>query len=287
MDNKISTPLRTKLIMERYGFNLKKKFGQNFLIDQNILEGIIEGAEVTKDDVVIEIGPGIGSLTQYLAEAAKVVIAIEIDQTLIPILTETLSDYDNVSIIQQDVLKVDLNQLIEERWQGQKVKVVANLPYYITTPIIMKIFESHIPLESITVMIQKEVADRMKAKPSTKDYGALTLAVQYYSDPKVVVEVGKNCFIPQPKVGSSVICLKATDKYTSMDLDDTYMFQIIRGAFQQRRKTLVNTLSHQKELELSKDKIRQALDAFDISQTIRGEALNLEQFIELSKFLKI
>ncbi len=287
MDNKISTPLRTKLIMERYGFNLKKKFGQNFLIDQNILEGIVAGAELTKDDVVIEIGPGIGSLTQYLAEAAKEVVAIEIDQTLIPILTETLSDYDNVTIIQQDVLKVDLNGLIEEKWQGQKVKVVANLPYYITTPIIMKIFESHIPLDSITVMIQKEVADRMKAHPSTKDYGALTLAVQYYSEPQVVVEVPPSCFIPQPKVGSSVIRLKATDKYKVMDIDDTYMFQIIRGAFQQRRKTLVNTLSHQEDLGLEKDRIRQALDEFGISQTIRGEALSLEQFIELANYFKI
>lgn len=287
MDNKISTPLRTKLIMERYGFNLKKKFGQNFLINQNVLDGIVLGAELTKDDVVIEIGPGIGSLTQYLAENAKEVIAIEIDQTLIPILEETLADYDNVTIIHDDVLKVNLKQLIEEKWNNQKVKVVANLPYYITTPIIMGLFESHIPLDSITVMIQKEVADRMQASPSTKDYGALTLAVQYYSNPEVVVQVPPSSFIPQPKVGSSVIRLKATDHYKEMDLDDVFLFQVVRGAFQQRRKTLVNTLSHQKELELSKDLIREALDHMGVSHTIRGEALSLDQFIQLAKYLKI
>ena len=287
MDNKISTPLRTKLIMERYGFNLKKKFGQNFLIDQNILEGIVSGAELTKDDVVIEIGPGIGSLTQYLAESAKEVVAIEIDKALIPILEETLTDYDNVTIIQQDVLKVDLGQLIKEKWNNQKVKVVANLPYYITTPIIMGLFESHIPLESITVMIQKEVADRMQAKPSTKDYGSLTLAVQYYSNPEVVVQVPPSCFIPQPRVGSSVIRLKATEHYKDMKLDDVFLFKVIKGSFQQRRKTLVNTLSHQEELNLSKDMIREALDEIQVSHTIRGEALYLDQFVQLAKYLEI
>jgi len=287
MNNKISTPLRTKLIMERYGFNLKKKFGQNFLIDQGILSGIVEGAALTKDDVVIEIGPGIGSLTQFLADHAKEVLAVEIDTSLIPILEETLADYDNVEVLNADVLKVDLKKIIEDKWQGQKVKVVANLPYYITTPIIMGLFEKHIPLESITVMIQKEVADRMQAKPSTKDYGALTLAVQYYSNPKVVLQVPPTCFIPRPKVGSSVICLSATDKYKDMDLDDEFLFQVIRGAFQQRRKTLVNTLSHQQHLNLAKDSIRQALDELELSQTIRGEALSLEEFIQLAGKLKI
>lgn len=287
MNNKISTPLRTKLIMERYGFNLKKKFGQNFLIDQGILSGIVEGAALTKDDVVIEIGPGIGSLTQFLADHAKEVLAVEIDTSLIPILEETLADYDNVEVLNADVLKVDLKKIIEDKWQGQKVKVVANLPYYITTPIIMGLFEKHIPLESITVMIQKEVADRMQAKPSTKDYGALTLAVQYYSNPKVVLQVPPTCFIPRPKVGSSVIRLSATDKYKDMDLDDEFLFQVIRGAFQQRRKTLVNTLSHQQHLNLAKDSIRQALDELELSQTIRGEALSLEEFIQLAGKLKI
>ncbi len=286
MNNKISTPLRTKLIMERYGFHLKKKYGQNFLVDQGILEEIVSGAELSKDDVVIEIGPGIGSLTQYLADNAREVIAIEIDKKLIPILEETLIDYDNVTIIEQDVLKIDLNQLIEEKWQGKKVKIIANLPYYITTPIIMKIFETHIPLDSITVMVQKEVADRMQANPSTKDFGSLTLAVKYYSEPKVVVQVPPSCFIPRPKVGSSVIRLKATDKYIDMGLDDVFLFKVIRGAFQQRRKTLVNTLSHQEELELSKDKIREALTELGISVTIRGEALNLDEFVELAKKLQ-
>lgn len=282
MDNKIATPLRTKLIMERHGFSLKKKFGQNFLINQHVLDGIVEGADLKADDVVIEIGPGIGSLTQYLAENVKEVVAIEIDNSLIPILEETMADYDNISIIHKDVMKVDLKRLIEERWPGKKVKVVANLPYYITTPIIMKLFEEHIPLDSITVMVQKEVADRMQANPSTKDYGALTLAVRYYSNPKVIVEVPPSSFIPQPKVGSSVIRLMATDHYKELDIDDRFLFKVIRGAFQQRRKTLVNTLSHQKELNLSKDAIREVLKTMDISPTIRGEALSLDQFVQLS-----
>jgi 16S rRNA (adenine1518-N6/adenine1519-N6)-dimethyltransferase len=286
MKEKISTPSQTRRIMEQHGFFLKKKFGQNFLIDQNILEGIVRGANLTKDDVVIEIGPGIGSLTQYLAESAKEVVAIEIDKSLIPILTETLKEYDNVSIVNQDVLKVDLNQLIQERWGGKPVKVVANLPYYITTPIIMSLFESHIPLHSITVMIQKEVADRMQAKPSTKDYGALSLAVQYYSEPKIVLDVPPSCFIPQPNVGSAVICLTYSDKYMSEDRSDKLLFEVIRGAFQQRRKTLVNTLAHQGNLNVSKDIIFKALETMELSPTIRGEALSLEQFIQLTAILK-
>jgi len=285
MDNKIATPHRTKSIMERYGFFLKKKLGQNFLVDPTILDGIIESAQLSKDDVVIEIGPGIGSLTQYIAESVKEVVAIEIDKALIPILEETMADYDNVTIINEDILKVDLNQLIQDKWQGQKVKIVANLPYYITTPIIFKIFEEHIPLDSITVMVQKEVAQRMQAVPSTKDFGSLSLAVQYYSNPEIVLDVPATCFIPKPNVGSSVIRLEATDKYKDMDINDAYLFKIIRGAFQQRRKTLVNTLSHQTELELSKEKIREALDELGISQKIRGEALNLDQFVELTNKL--
>lgn len=287
MDNKISTPLRTKLIMERYGFTLKKKFGQNFLIDQNILDEIVDGAELSKDDVVIEIGPGIGSLTQYLADNVKEVVAVEIDKSLIPILEDTLVDYDNVTIINEDILKVDLNKMIEEKWQGQKVKVVANLPYYITTPIIMGIFEKHIPLDSITVMVQKEVAERMEAKPSTKSYGGLTLAVKYYSEASIIADVPPESFIPRPNVGSAVIRLKATDKYKAMGLDDVFLFKIVKGAFQQRRKTLVNTLSHQSELNITKEAIRTALDELEISQTIRGEALNLDQFIDLAKKLNI
>lgn len=286
MKNKISTPQQTRNIMEQHGFFLKKKFGQNFLIDQNILEGIIRGADLKKDDVVIEIGPGIGSLTQYIADAVQEVVAIEIDQSLIPILKETLKEYDNVTIIQQDVLKVDLNQLIKDKWNGRPVKIVANLPYYITTPIIMALFESHIPLVSITVMIQKEVADRMQARPSTKDYGALSLAVQFYSNPEVVLQVPPSCFIPQPKVGSSVIRLTYTDNNkVSLD-DDAFLFKVIRGAFQQRRKTLINTLAHQGDLNVSKELISKVLESMELSQTIRGEALSLEQFIEVAKRIK-
>lgn len=286
MKNKISTPQQTRQIMEQHDFSLKKKFGQNFLIDQNILEGIVKGAELDENDVVIEIGPGIGSLTQYIAERVQEVVAIEIDQSLIPILQETLKEYTNVTIIQQDVLKVDLNQLIQEKWNGRRVKVVANLPYYITTPIIMALFESHIPLVSITVMIQKEVADRMQAKPSTKDYGALSLAVQFYSNPEVVLQVPPSCFIPQPKVGSSVIRLTYTDKNKVSFEDDAFLFKVIRGAFQQRRKTLVNTLAHQNDLNVSKDQVHSVLESMDLSPTIRGEALALDQFMELSKRLK-
>lgn len=285
MDNKIASPLRTKLIMERFGFSLKKKFGQNFLIDEHILNGIIEGANLKKDDIVLEIGPGIGSLTQYIAEQVEEVVAIEIDTTLIPILEETLGDYDNASVINMDVLKIDLKELVETRWPGRMVKVVANLPYYITTPIIMKFFEEDVPVESITVMIQKEVADRMYAKPSTKDYGALTLAVQFYSDPHIVVQVPPSCFIPQPKVGSTVICLKSYDKFLTQVADRKMLFKVIKGGFQQRRKTLVNTLSHQAELGLTKDSIRLALRELEISETIRGEALSLNQFIQLTQKL--
>lgn len=284
MDKKISTPQKTRSIMDKYEFTLKKKFGQNFLIDQNILQAIVEGAKVTKDDIVLEIGPGIGSLTQYLAEEADEVIAVEIDKTLIPILEETLADYTNVTIIQEDILKVDIKKLLVDQYPGKRFKVVANLPYYITTPIIMKFFEEHIPVESITVMVQKEVADRMQASPSTKDYGALSLAVQFYSEPEILVQVPPSCFIPQPNVGSTVISLVTTDRYTKQ-VNDQFLFELIKGAFQQRRKTLVNTLSHQVYINATKEEIKGALQQMGLSETVRGEALSLQEFITLSKLL--
>jgi 16S rRNA (adenine1518-N6/adenine1519-N6)-dimethyltransferase len=284
--DKISKPQRTREIIEKYQFSLKKKFGQNFLINQNILDDIIKGADLTPEDIVIEIGPGIGSLTQYIAEQVDEVLAIEIDKTLIPILEDTLSEYDNIRILNEDILKVDLKGLLERDYKNRSIKIVANLPYYITTPIIMKIFEEHVPIDSITIMIQEEVADRMQAKPSTKEYGALSLAVQYYSYPKVIVKVPPSCFVPQPKVGSSVIRLEITDHYKNQTEDDRFLFQLIRGAFQQRRKTLVNTLAHQPNIHLTKEEIREALVKIDVSEKIRGEALSLQQFIELTKVLK-
>jgi 16S rRNA (adenine1518-N6/adenine1519-N6)-dimethyltransferase len=284
--DKISKPQRTREIIEKYQFTLKKKFGQNFLINQNILDDIIKGANLAPEDIVIEIGPGIGSLTQYIAEQVDEVLAIEIDKTLIPILEDTLSEYDNIRILNEDILKVDLKGLLERDYKNRSVKIVANLPYYITTPIIMKIFEEHVPIDSITIMIQEEVADRMQAKPSTKEYGALSLAVQYYSYPKVIVKVPPSCFVPQPKVGSSVIRLELTDHYKNQTEDDRFLFQLIRGAFQQRRKTLVNTLAHQPNIHLTKEEIREALAKIDLSEKIRGEALSLQEFIELTKVLK-
>ncbi len=284
--DKISKPQRTREIIENYQFTLKKKFGQNFLINQNILDDIIKGANLAPEDIVIEIGPGIGSLTQYIAEQVDEVLAIEIDKTLIPILEDTLSEYDNIRILNEDILKVDLKGLLESDYKNRSVKIVANLPYYITTPIIMKIFEEHVPIDSITIMIQEEVADRMQAKPSTKEYGALSLAVQYYSYPKVIVKVPPSCFVPQPKVGSSVIRLELTDHYKNQTEDDRFLFQLIRGAFQQRRKTLVNTLAHQPNIHLTKEEIREALAKIDLSEKIRGEALSLQEFIELTKVLK-
>ncbi len=286
MENRISTPTRTRAIMETYGFSLKKKYGQNFLTDEHILDAIVEGADVQPTDWVIEIGPGIGALTQYLADKAEKVIAIEIDDFLIPILGDTLSGYNNIEIIHQDVLKVDFETLLEGKQPSQNVKVVANLPYYITTPIIMKLFEEHVPVTSITVMVQKEVADRMNAKPSTKDYGSLTLAVQFYADTEIVVQVPPSCFIPQPKVGSTVIKLSRKTQYVDQIKEDKVLFDIIRGAFQQRRKTLVNTLSHQNNNTYSKEDIRMALEKLGLSSTIRGEALSLDEFIELTKVLE-
>lgn len=282
----LGIPSNTLQILEKYNFNFQKKFGQNFLIDTHVLEGIIEGAEITKDDCVLEIGPGIGTMTQYLCEAAKFVIAVEIDKNLIPILGETLSSYDNKLVINEDVLKVDINDLCQKYNDGKPIKVVANLPYYITTPIIMGLFESHVPLESITVMVQKEVADRMQVGPGTKDYGALSLAVQYYSVPKVLMVVSANCFIPRPNVDSSVIRLTAHKENPVKVKDEAFMFTLIRASFNQRRKTMVNGLTNAGINGVTKESVLEALDKMGLPATIRGEALTLSQFAELSDLLK-
>ena len=281
----LGNPTNTIEILKKYGFSFQKKFGQNFLIDNNILEKIVENAGVTKDDLVIEIGPGIGTLTQHLCEHAREVVAVEIDKKLIPILEDTLSEYDNVRVINEDILKVDVNKIAEERNGGKNVKVVANLPYYITTPIIMGLFESNLPLESITVMVQKEVAERMQVGPGTKDYGALSLAVQFYSKPKVVLNVPAGCFMPKPNVDSAVIKLEK-HKEVPVDVKDAKnMFKIIRAAFNQRRKTLTNSLANAADLNYSKNDIAKALEEMGLSATIRGEALTLEEFAKLSDLL--
>lgn len=280
----LGIPSNTIEILQKYNFNFQKKFGQNFLIDTNILEKIIDSAEITKDDCVLEIGPGIGTMTQYLAERAGEVVAVEIDKNLIPILSDTLSAYDNVTIVNEDILKVDINKLCEEKNSGKPIKVVANLPYYITTPIIMGLFESHVPLKSITVMVQKEVADRMQVGPGTKDYGALSLAVQFYAKPEVVCQVPPTCFIPKPGVGSAVIRLTRYEEPPVKVQDENKMFAIIRGAFNQRRKTLVNALGNA-GINVSKEAVAQAIEDMDLSPTIRGEALTLEQFAKLSDLL--
>ena len=281
----LGIPQNTIAVLQKYGFNFQKKFGQNFLIDTRVLERIIDAAEITKEDCVLEIGPGIGTMTQYLAESAREVIAVEIDKMLIPILADTLSAYDNVTVINDDILKVDIGKIVEERNGGRPIKVVANLPYYITTPIIMGLFESHVPLKSITIMVQKEVADRMQVGPGTKDYGALSLAVQYYAKPEIVANVPPNCFIPRPNVGSAVIRLTRYDAPPVEVRDEKLMFTLIRASFNQRRKTLVNGLSNAPELRLSKEKITQALEEMNLPATIRGEALTLEQFAQLSNIL--
>ena len=278
----LGEPQHTIAVLQKYNFHFQKKFGQNFLIDTHVLERIISEAGVTKDDFVVEIGPGIGTMTQYLCETAGAVAAVEIDKNLIPILHDTLSEYDNVDIINQDILKVDIAALAEEKNGGKPIKVVANLPYYITTPIIMGLFESHVPIESITVMVQKEVADRMQCGPGTKDYGALSLAVQYYAKPEIVANVPRNCFMPRPSVGSAVIRLTRHEKPPVEVADEKLMFRLIRASFNQRRKTLVNGLKNASDLSFSKEQIEAAIEAIGQPLTIRGEALTLEQFAALS-----
>lgn len=278
----LGTPSATKEIINKYSFAFQKKFGQNFLIDSNVLESIIRGAEITKDDFVLEIGPGIGTMTQYLCEAARQVVAVEIDKMLIPILEDTLSEYDNVEVINQDVLKVDIKSLAEEKNNGKPIKVAANLPYYITTPIIMGLFESGVPIDSITIMVQKEVADRMQTGPGSKDYGALSLAVQYYATAKVILNVSATCFMPRPNVDSAVIKLTRHKEPTVNVVDEKLMFKIIRASFNQRRKTLVNGLKNSPELSFSKEQIVKAIEKIGKPETIRGEALTLEEFAELA-----
>lgn len=278
----LGTPSATKEIINKYSFAFQKKFGQNFLIDSNVLESIIRGAEITKDDFVLEIGPGIGTMTQYLCEAARQVVAVEIDKMLIPILEDTLSEYDNVEVINQDVLKVDIKSLADEKNNGKPIKVVANLPYYITTPIIMGLFESGVPIDSITIMVQKEVADRMQTGSGSKDYGALSLAVQYYATVKVILNVSATCFMPRPNVDSAVIKLTRHKEPTVNVADEKLMFKIIRASFNQRRKTLVNGLKNSPELSFSKEQIVKAIEKIGKPETIRGEALTLEEFAELA-----
>lgn len=282
----LGNPQNTIEILQKYNFNFQKKFGQNFLIDEHVLDKIIRAAEITKDDYVLEIGPGIGTMTQYLACAAREVTAVEIDRALIPILEDTLKEYDNVSIINEDILKVDIAALAKEKNGGRPIKVVANLPYYITTPIIMGLFESHVPLESITVMVQKEVADRMQVGPGTKDYGALSLAVQYYAEPYIVANVPSNCFMPRPAVGSAVIRLTRHQKPPVEVMDEKLMFRLIRASFNQRRKTLANGLKNSGELNLSKEVITAAIEKLGKGSSVRGEALDLEEFARLTNIIK-
>ena len=281
----LGNPKNTIEILQKYNFNFQKKFGQNFLINTGVLEDIIDAAEVTDEDMVLEIGPGIGTMTQYLCENARQVIAVEIDTNLIPILKDTLSAYDNVRIINDDILKVDINELAREYNNGRPIKVVANLPYYITTPIIMGLFESHVPLESITIMVQKEVADRMQTGPGSKDYGALSLAVQYYAEPEIVANVPPNCFMPRPNVASAVIRLTRHRECPVEVLDEKIMFRIIRAAFNQRRKTLQNSIHNAADLNFSKEQVVAALEEMQLSQTVRGEVLSLKQFAELTNLL--
>ena len=273
----LGNPQNTIAVLQKYNFTFQKKFGQNFLIDTHVLDKIIDSAQITKDDLVLENGPGLGTMTQYLAYAAPQVIAVEIDKALIPILEDTLSAYDNVMVINDDVLKVDIAALADKYNNGKPIKVVANLPYYITTPIIMGLFESHIPVESITVMVQKEVADRMQVGPGTKDYGALSLAVQYYAEPYIVANVPPNCFMPRPKVGSAVIRLTRHKEPPVQVKNEKLMFQIIRASFNQRRKTLANGLNNSPEIHLPKEVITEAIESLGKGASIRGEALTLQE----------
>lgn len=280
---KLSNPQVTIEIIKKYNFAFQKRFGQNFLIDGHVVEKIINAAEITKDDTVLEIGPGIGTMTQYLAESAGKVYAVEIDKNLLPVLDDTLGEYDNVTVINEDILKIDINALLGE--DAKNLKVVANLPYYITTPIIMGLFENHIPAKSITVMVQKEVAQRMQAKPGSKDYGALSLAVQYYAEPYIVANVPPNCFMPRPNVGSAVIRLTSWDEPPVKVTNEKLMFDLIRASFNQRRKTLQNGINNSPNLNFSKEQVIAALKEMGLSESIRGEALTLEQFAQLSNIL--
>ena len=284
MREKLSNPKETIRVIQKYQFGFQKKFGQNFLIDAHVLEKIIVAAGVGEQDCVLEIGPGIGTLTQYLAEKARQVVAVEIDQNLIPILEETLEDYPNVTVINEDILKVDIARLIREYNEGRPIKVVANLPYYITTPIIMKLFEQEVPLDNMTVMVQKEVADRMQAGPGTKDYGALSLAVQYYAKPYIAANVPPNCFIPRPNVGSAVIRLTRHEKPPVQTRDPRLMFALIRAGFSQRRKTLKNSLDNWGGLSFTKEQIGQGIESLGMGPSVRGEALSLEQFAALADY---
>ena len=281
----LGIPQNTIEILQRYNFSFQKKFGQNFLIDPHVLDKIITAAQISKEDTVLEIGPGIGTMTQYLAETAGKVIAVEIDKNLIPILTDTLGGYENVQIINEDILKIDINELVMEENGGKPVKVAANLPYYITTPIIMGLFESHVPVESITVMVQKEVADRMQTGPGSKDYGALSLAVQYYASPYIVANVPPNCFMPRPKVGSAVICLSCYEKPPVRVKDENLLFKIIRASFNQRRKTLANGLSNASDLSVPKEIIIEGIEKIGKGAGVRGETLTLEEFARLSNYI--
>lgn len=282
---KLSNPQVTIETIKKYEFAFQKKFGQNFLIDEHVIRKIINAAEITKEDCILEIGPGIGTMTQYLAEAAGHVCAVEIDKNLIPILNETLADYNNITIINDDILKVDINSLVGQYNGGRPVKVVANLPYYITTPIIMGLFENHVPLSSITVMVQKEVADRMQVGPGTKEYGALSLAVQYYAKPYIVANVPPNCFIPRPNVGSAVIKLTRYQEPPVQVKEEKLMFQLIRASFNQRRKTLQNGIANSGELSFRKEEVADALEKMNLSPSVRGEALSLAEFAALSDIL--
>ncbi|WP_432630674.1 16S rRNA (adenine(1518)-N(6)/adenine(1519)-N(6))-dimethyltransferase RsmA [Brotaphodocola sp.] len=285
MGEKLGNPKNTIEVIQKYGFAFQKKFGQNFLIDPHVLEKIIASAGVTKDDMVLEIGPGIGTMTQYLAESAGRVVAVEIDNNLIPILQETLKDYDNVTVIHNDILKVDIAELAEKYNGGRPIKVVANLPYYITTPIIMGLFESHVPIDNITVMVQKEVADRMQEGPGSKNYGALSLAVQYYAEPYIVANVPPNCFIPRPSVGSAVIRLTRHKDAPVQTEDEQMMFRLIRASFNQRRKTLQNGLNNASDLHFTKEQIASAIESMGLPPAVRGETLTLEQFAKLTDLL--
>ena len=284
MNQKLSDPKKTIEVIQKYQFAFQKRFGQNFLIDAHVLEKIVSAAGITKDDCVLEIGPGIGTMTQYLAESAGQVIAVEIDTNLLPILTDTLKDYSNVKVINQDILKVDINELVKEYNNGRPIKVVANLPYYITTPIIMGLFESNVPIDNITVMVQKEVAARMQVGPGSKDYGALSLAVQYYASPYIVANVPPNCFIPRPNVGSAVIRLTRYQEPPVQVKDPKLMFKLIRASFNQRRKTLQNGLNNSPEISFSKEEITKAIESLGVSPSVRGEALSLEQFAQLANY---